>query len=117
MMKNLSFPDFEVEKMEFSRQEKLLKIFIEGAWLDVGKGTKLGKGILFFKEWGALSISRFNPIKEKWSPVEDFSPESLRDLCEVKFFDSTVSLCGFGKQTGQWMEWKIIKPKMHAEFE
>ena len=33
------------------------------------------------------------------------------------FFDSTVSLCGFGKKSGHWREWKMIKTKMHAEFE
>jgi hypothetical protein len=34
-----------------------------------------------------------------------------------KYFDSTVSLSGFGKQTGQWTEWKIVNAKMYAKFE
>jgi hypothetical protein len=117
MMKNLSFPDFEVEKMEFFPQEKTLKIFVEGAWLDLDGGSKLGKGALFFKEWDSLSINRFDPATEKWSLVEGIPVEPLRDLCETKFFDSTVSLCGFGKQMGQWLEWKIVNAKMHAEFD
>lgn len=118
MMKNLSFPDFEVEKMEFSPQKKILKIFVEGAWLDVDGGTKLGKGILFFNEWKSLTIYRFDPSTEKWSSADDeFPAEQLRALCEVNFFGSTISLSGFGKQLGQWMEWKIVNAKMHAEFE
>lgn len=107
MVKNLSFPDFEVEK--------ILKIFVKGAWLEMDGGIQLGKGILFFKNWKSLSINRFNPTSEKWSPME--KAESLKDLCEVKFFDSITSLCGFGNHTGQWIEWKIANAKMHAEFD
>ena len=44
MMKNLSFPDFSVEKMEFLPEQKTLKIFVECAWLAVDGGTVLGKG-------------------------------------------------------------------------
>ena len=117
MMKKLSFPDFEVEKMEFSLKEKILKIFVEGAWLDINEGIKLGKGILFFNEWESLSINRFNSSTKRWSMVDESSLEPLRDLCEVKFFDCTISLSGFGKKFGQWMEWKIVKATMHAEFE
>jgi hypothetical protein len=117
MIKNLSFPDIEVENMEFSPQEKTLKIFVDGAWLDVDGGVKLERGILFFKEWESLSINRFNSTTEKWSSVEEFEAEPLRDLCEVNFFDSTISLCGFGTQIGQWVEWKIVNAQMYAEFE
>ncbi len=49
--------------------------------------------------------------------MNEFEVEHLKDLCEVKFEDSTILLYGFGKQTGHWMEWKIQKMKMHAEFD
>ena len=117
MMKNLSFPDFEIEKMEFSSQRKILKLFVEGAWLEANGGTKLGKGVLFFNDWVSISISKFDPSIEKWVSVEESTPEMLRDLCEVKFFNSNVSLCGFGRNSGQWLEWKITHTKMSAEFE
>ncbi len=35
MMKCLSFPDFEVEKIELSLQKKFLKIYVEGAWINI----------------------------------------------------------------------------------
>ena len=117
MMKKLSFPDFDVEKMEFLPQKKMLKIFIDGAWLDIEEGMQLGKGVLFFSDWENLSIRRFDSTIEKWFTVEELRIECLEDLCEVKFSDSTVSLCGFGKKNGQWMEWKIVNTKMHAEFD
>ena len=115
-MKNLSFPDFDVEKFEFSPQKKELKIFIEGAWLDMDGGSQLGKGILYFNDWENLSISRFDPNIEKWSDLNESSVEPLKDICEMKFNDSTISLYGFGKKTGHWMGWEIRKAKMHAEF-
>lgn len=117
MMKNLSFPDFDVEKMEFSFEEKKMKIFIEGGWLNIGRGSLLGEGVLYFEDWENLIISRFDPFTEKWSDVNKPAIEPLKDLCDVKFSDSTICLYGFGKNTGHWMEWKIQKAQVHAEFE
>ena len=116
-MQNLSFPDFDVEKIEFAFKEKKLNIFVEGAWLDIDGGYQLGRGILYFNDWVNLIISRFDPGTEKWSHLKESAIEPLKDLCEVKFADFTVCLYGFGKQTGHWMEWKIQKAKMHAEFD
>lgn len=116
-MQNLSFPDFDVEKIEFVPKEKKVKIFVEGAWLDIDGGFQLGRGILYFSDWENLSISRFDPHTEKWTYLNELAAEPLKDLCEVKFADPTICLYGFGKQTGYWMEWKIQKAKMHAEFD
>lgn len=115
-IRNLSFPDFDVEKMEFSPKEKTLKIFIEGAWLEENGGEMLGKGVLFFNNWESLSINRFDSDTRTWTQIENI-PEYLIDLCEVKFLNSDVNLCGFGKQTGQWLEWRIKHTEIHAEFE
>lgn len=117
MMKNLSFPDFQVEKMEFSQKNKSLKIFVDGAWLDMEKGQELGKGVLFFDDWENLSIHAFNPTSEKWITIDIEEFEPLKDICEAKFNESTVQLFGFSKYLGLWIEWKIENAKMHAEFE
>lgn len=116
-MKNLSFPDFEVEKIEFSSEEKKLKIYIEGAWLDLNGGCQLGRGILYFNDWEDFSINRFDPQTEKWSHINASDVDPLKDICEVKFSDTFICLYGFGKQIGHWLEWKIQKAKMHAEFD
>lgn len=118
-MKNLSFPDIDVEKMEFSPVEKVLRVFISGAWLDIkGENSKqLGKGILFIDAWDTLSIQQFDALEEKWEILNTSAPEFLRDLCEVKLSDNTISLCGFGKESGVWVEWKINHAKIHAEFD
>lgn len=117
MMKHLSFPDFTVEKIDFSPEEKTLKIFVDGAWINIDGGYQLGKGVLYFNKWEHLSIKRLNPNTEKWSNVSELIIEHLKDICEVKFSDSAICLYGFGKQIGHWMEWKILKATMHAEFD
>lgn len=117
IMQNLSFPDFGIEKIEFAPKGKKIKIFVEGAWLDLDGGSQLGRGVLYFDDWENLSISRFDLHTEKWSHLNESAIEPLKDLCEVKFADSTICLYGFGKETGHWMEWKIQKAKMHAEFD
>jgi len=116
MMKKLSFPDYEVEKMEFFPQTKTLALVVDGGWLDVEDGVQLGKGVLFFKNWENLLIRRYNPLTSIWTNVEELSAEPLRDLCEVKFFNSSVNLCGFGKELGFWLEWQILNTEMYAEF-
>jgi len=37
-----------LEKRIVDIEQKILKVFVEGAWLEVNEGTQLGKGILFF---------------------------------------------------------------------
>lgn len=115
-IKNLSFPDFDIEKIEFSQEEKTLKIFIEGAWLEENGGELLGRGILFFHNWESISIHRFNSDTRTWTLIDNTS-ENLTDLCEVNFFNSDVSLFGFGTKTGKWLEWRIKHTEAHAEFE
>jgi hypothetical protein len=116
-MRSLSFPDINVEKMQFSSTGKNLAIFISGGWLDTNGGQQLGRGVLHFKNWEKLTISRYYSDTEKWAQLDESTIEPLKDICEMNFSDSSICLYGFGKQIGLWMEWKIQKPKMYAEFE
>lgn len=94
-----------------------MKIFIDGAWLDIDGGIQLGKGVLYFNDWDNFSINRFDPYTEKWVNMNRSELEFLKDICEVKFANSKVCLYEFGKQMSQWLEWKFEKANMHAEFE
>lgn len=77
IMQNLSFPDFDIEKIEFIFKEKKMKLFVEGTWLDIDEGYQLGKGILYFNDWANFTISRFDPGTEKWSPLNESAIEPL----------------------------------------
>ena len=117
-MNDLSFPDFEVEKMEFSAQQKKLKILVSGAWLNRGGGEALGKGILYFNEWTDISINKFDSQFEQWVRVENvISDGVLKDLCETEFYTNIIYLRGFSTTDGCWLEWKIMGSKSHAEFQ
>lgn len=112
-MKHLSFLDFQVEKIEFHPKKKKLKVFVDGAWLDTNGGHQLGKGVLFFENWDDLSVDNFDSTGTRFEPPIEY----LEDLCELEIDDSSVVLRGFGKELGHWVKWKIINPRMHAEFE
>jgi len=117
MMQSLSFPDIDVAKMEFFPETKILNVFVDGGYLSLGNGVDLGAGVLYFNDWDSISIRRYIYSSKLWLSVTDTDPEQLKDLCEVKFTNSEVFLCGFGKKEGDWLEWRIINTKMHAEFE
>lgn len=115
-LKNLSFPDFDVEKMEFSDQKKELMVLVEGAWLDCDRGGKLRNGVLHLRDWKKVVVKSFDPSSKKWTPVNNFLLALLKNLPEVDFSPSLVRLCGFSKQTGLWVEWAICDAKVTAEF-
>lgn len=117
MMTFLSFPDFEVIKMDFKPCDKALNIYMEGAWLDLNGGEKLGKGVLLFENWISLTIQTFDSTLEKLTTVDLEKFEPLRDICEIIFTNSSVTLCGFTKYTGLWTELNIYNASMHAKFE
>lgn len=115
---DLTFEDFDVEKMEFFREKKVLRIFVQGAWMSPDEHgiNTLGKGILFFSDWESITITIYDVCTNTLSVLEGPNVPSLEDLCEVIFSDQLVSLRGFGFKSG-WMEWNLVKPQMQAEFE
>lgn len=114
MIYNLTFPDYTVEKFEFSLKTLQLKIFIDGAFLDLPTNKQsLGRGFLYFYEWSNLSIKRFNSNSNAWINID---MEPLKDICDIKFSNSTISLYGFGAITNNWLELQIHHAKIYAEF-
>jgi hypothetical protein len=117
MMKYLSFPDYEVEEMQIDFQNKKLRISLDGGYLDVSNGGRLGCGILFLHNWDSVSVMKFDLSDKNGKNLDEGEIEPLKDLCEASFSESLVTLAGFGKKSGEWFEWKILHPQMHAEFE
>lgn len=117
MLKKLSFPDIDVEGMDLLLHQKILKIYVDGGFLDIDDGIALPTGIITFKDWKTLSIQKYDSETDQWTPISDLSSETLGDLSEVSFDDSSTSLCGFSIESGYWIEWKIDQAKISAEFE
>ncbi len=116
-MKDLSFPDFDVEKMDLSTEHKSLTIVVDGAWLAAEKGIELGRGSMHFDKWQNLSVNKFIYALNNWVKVSDLNIESLMDICDISFSNSSVSICGFSKIDGEWTRWTIENTNMRAEFE
>lgn len=117
MMPHLSFPDMQVQKMDFFPRKKILNIFVEGAFLDIDNVGLIGSGVLYFSEWESIAIRKYDSNLETWLDMPDAEAEQLGDICEFVFNGVEVCVCGFSKSESDWSEWKIINPRMHAEFE
>lgn len=116
-MKYLSFPDMSVNEMVFDPIKTELTIFVEGAFLDTNDGGILGPGVVKFNDWSDIQIRRFNYKSKEWKLLKLNDIGYLQDLCEVFLENSKVSLCGFGKSSGKWLQWDIFDSTMYAEFE
>ena len=117
MIKQLSFPDFEITVMDWSFERRKLVLQLEGAWWNADGGMLLGRGSLVFYEWEGIAVRKYDMISRNWMDVGEGLVEPLKDLPDMTFSDATVYLFGFAKKSGQWMEWKIVRPKMYADFE
>lgn len=113
----LSFPDFIIENMKFDPAQQKLSVALEGAWLDFDEGHKLGKGIITIDSWKEIHVRTYNSQTDSWTIEDPRQTDVLRDLCEVKYGESSVTLYGFGKMHGLWMEWQFIHPVIYADFE
>jgi hypothetical protein len=99
-MKDLVFSPDSYLEMDFSAQEKRLTLFIE-------------EYVLNFQDWEELHVRSFNHEKNTWAELDE--AETLRDLCEYEIIESVAYLRGFGKESGEWLEWTIINANMRAE--
>ena len=114
VIRSLSFPDMQVREIEFVPEETILNVVVEGAWLEIDDGIELGLGTLVFTGWDAVSVNRFDAKTEQWEKM-DFA-EPLKDICEFRFQDTETCLRGFGKESNQWLEWKIAGIEMRVVF-
>lgn len=108
-LQQLSFPDYSVLEMQVSTSENLLVIFVEAGWLSTPHGgEELKHGTLLFKNWETLQVKLYDHENYRW--IEPTGPpvDTLTDLCEAEFSEHHVLLRGFGKHTGQWLEYKVV---------
>ncbi|MCH9633569.1 MAG: hypothetical protein S4CHLAM7_02970 [Chlamydiae bacterium] len=117
LIKQLSFPDCLVERMDFNPKKKELIIYVQGGWLDIDAGIKFKRTVLSFSQWEKLSIRKFDSRQEKWESLKAEKAEFLTDIPEIKIFDSTVKLSGFSNSTGFWIEWCFSNVKVQIHYE
>ncbi len=118
-LSKLSFPDFNILKINLNFDEKKMVIFVDGACLDDQKGVskQLGKGELRFSNWQSFSVRLFNHESNTWIFLPDTNLELLKDICEFQHRNDIFYLRGFGIKSGRWLEYKIEHPHIDFRFD
>jgi hypothetical protein len=118
-LSRLSFPDFNVLEINLSINEKILNIYVDGAYLEdqKGGGKQLGKGKLSFKNWQSFSVRLFNNDMKNWIVLPHSDFEHLKDICEFQNKNQTICLRGFGIKSGRWLEYKIENSYIDFTFD
>ena len=116
-LKDLSFPDFNVINAQLNLIEKLLKIEVEGAWLETNnRGKELGVCTLLFYSWNNFTLKTFDSINNEWNIITLNNFEPLKDICEFECVQEKVFIKGFGAKSKLWIEYELDAPKFDLEF-
>ncbi|NGX30332.1 MAG: hypothetical protein K940chlam4_01178 [Candidatus Anoxychlamydiales bacterium] len=114
LLKKLSFPDFIVQKMTFFELKKRIEIYLNGAYLDINDGKLFASGNLFFYDYQKIEAKLYD--NDKWIDLNPQNYDSLKSIEEFIYINDNVYIKGFGKKTGKWIEYKIVSPKIEANF-
>ena len=114
LLNKLSFPDFEVEKMVFDKSKNKIHIHVFGGFLDIDEGIILNKGVLYIFNYTQI-IGRLY-CNNKWKSLVLNSFEPLKSIEEFIVDKDIMYLRGFGKESGYWVEYKILNPQINASF-
>ncbi len=107
----LSFPDSQVLKININIENKLLSLSVDNAYLDRNSGINIDGGILTINDWEQFEAKIYSS-EGVWS--NDF--DELKDIGEFTVSDEQIKLKGFGKRTGQWVEYAFSKACAHFTY-
>lgn len=110
-IERLSFPDSIRQNYEFDHSKSLMKIKLDSAVVNAPPPNRyetFGETLLIIDNWEALHALRYQPggAEEVW--------ESLREVCEFSYSPELCCICGFGVETGLWVEWRFQCPRVRA---
>ncbi len=81
-----------------------------------GEIQTLNKGLINISDWKSIEISMYSSDKRNWITLNEDNYDSLKEINESEYNENLI-LRGFGKQTGQWIEYKIASPKLSIVFD
>jgi hypothetical protein len=96
----LSFPDAQVLEIKINTENKLLSLSVDNAYLDKNAGVNIDGGILTINDWEQFETKIYSPEREWYNDFDE-----LKDIGEFTVSDGQIKLKGFGKRTGQWVEY------------
>jgi hypothetical protein len=115
-LNKLSFADYAIEAMALDIKMKILDIKIDGASFKLNENwKKLGMGTIKIFDWKKIAISMYDSKGQKWVNLGESNWDNLKEICEIEL-NETLCLKGFGKRTGQWIQFDILSPKIDINF-
>lgn len=106
-LSSVSFPDFAVLSWLLDAVLCNLAITTDGAFLDDDQGQRFSRASLSFANWDSLSVRRYDAQTETWEHCS-YDYDELKDICEFDISGEAVTLRGFGRKGGHWMEVRIV---------
>jgi hypothetical protein len=115
-LQKLSFPDSEVKDMKINSIQKLMEIDADSCYLDLNGGKRLFNCKVQLRNWRNLEILLYESSAEELKILEPDSAEMLVDICEFVYGEKII-FKGFGKKTGQWIEYDFIGGEFTVSYE
>ena len=110
---NLSFPDCVVFDFQYDGQSQVLKVSVDGAWLDGADYEFIPSGSLLIDKFARVEIRQYEGASDGWhSATQD---DTLIALDEVEFAPRVVALRST-KTTGLWTEWRLSSRESEISF-
>jgi hypothetical protein len=107
---NLIFSDSKIKRQEIDINEKVILYFFENAY-DVLKRENIGSIILKIHNWSDLKIYKYisnnNFLTFKKNILNNLDIETFEMIMEIKTETNKVTLSGFSKESGFWLNYEI----------
>lgn len=115
--KKLNFSDFNIESMTLDKVSKIVTIKIEGARLKENYDWLVLSHVLIkIYSWYEISILLYETNNSTWLSLNQDEYDPLKEICETNT-DNKLTLKGFGKRTGQWVEYIFFNAKIEISFD
>lgn len=112
----LNFTDHIVNSMLLNFKLKTLELKTDGVSLKSNdKWKELGEATIKISNWKSIMISIYETKEKKWKNLDESNYDTLKEICEADFNNNMI-LRGFGKKTGQWLQYEIISPMVDIDF-
>jgi hypothetical protein len=108
---DLSFPDMDALDMNIDRTVRIMTVSMSGAWIE----GPVAAGDLVISEWESVRQRRFEYEKNMWFDIPCEDEEGFKDISEFECDDHQITMRGFGKESGAWLEMVVKGGK--AEYQ
>jgi hypothetical protein len=104
---SVSFPDCAVLFWLVDADLHRVAIRTDGAFLDNGENRNFTRAEMSFTNWSSIGVRRFDVKSNNWERCS-YDYDELKDICEFAVSEKEITVRGFGRRTGHWIELTIV---------